>query len=93
MEEALHDVPLYRKFVGLAGWTQRLPDETSILRFRHLLQKHKRADVNWAHRPSIPAQAQVIRAAEVRRNSRCALSWREHIGRDELASSPAAWPG
>ncbi len=44
MEEALHDVPLYREFAGLDGWTQRLPDETTILRFRHLLQKHKLAD-------------------------------------------------
>jgi IS5 family transposase len=44
MEEALHDVPLCREFAGLDGWTQRLPDETTILRFRHLLQKHKLAD-------------------------------------------------
>ena len=44
MEEGLHDVPLYREFAGLDGWTQRLPDETTILRFRHLLQKHKLAD-------------------------------------------------
>src|SRR6478736_7828297 len=44
MEEALHDIPLYREFAGADGWTQRLPDETTILRFRHLLQKHKLAD-------------------------------------------------
>jgi transposase, IS5 family len=44
MEEALHDVPLYREFADLDGWPQRLPDETTILRFRHLLQKHKLAD-------------------------------------------------
>ena len=40
----MHVVPLYREFAGLDGWTQRLPDETTILRFRHLLQKHKLAD-------------------------------------------------
>ena len=39
MEEELHDRPLYREFVSLAG-TARLPDETTILRFRPLLQKH-----------------------------------------------------
>lgn len=44
MEEALHYVPLYREFARLDGWTLRLPDETTILRFRHLLQKHKLAD-------------------------------------------------
>jgi len=40
MEEALHDVPLFRDFAGLGGWDDRLPDETTILRFRHLLEKN-----------------------------------------------------
>ena len=40
MEEALHDVPLYREFIKLDGATARLPDETTILRFRHLLERH-----------------------------------------------------
>ena len=40
MEEALHDVPLYREFTRLDGAMARLPDETTILRFRHLLEKH-----------------------------------------------------
>ncbi|WP_431289429.1 IS5 family transposase [Roseateles chitinivorans] len=43
MEEALHDVPLYREFARLEGATERLPDETTILRFRHLLEKHNLA--------------------------------------------------
>ena len=38
MEEALHDGPLYREFAGLDGSVVRLPDETTILRFRHLLE-------------------------------------------------------
>ena len=42
MEEALHDVPLYREFSGLT-WQERLPDETTILRFRRLLEEHKLA--------------------------------------------------
>ena len=40
MEEALHDMPLFREFAKLEGATMRLPDETTILRFRHLLEKH-----------------------------------------------------
>lgn len=40
LEEALHDVPLYRDFAGLEGPMRRLPDESTILRFRHLLEKH-----------------------------------------------------
>jgi transposase, IS5 family len=43
MKEALHDVPLCREFAGLDNWTTRLPDESTILRFRHLLDKHKLA--------------------------------------------------
>ena len=43
MEEALHDVPLYREFAKLEGVTARLPDETTILRFRHLLERHNLA--------------------------------------------------
>ncbi|MEJ7139586.1 IS5 family transposase, partial [Amphibiibacter pelophylacis] len=38
MEEALDDIPLYRSFCGLAG--QRSPDANTIMRFRHLLEKH-----------------------------------------------------
>lgn len=42
MEEALHDVPLFREFAGLT-WETRLPDETTILWFRRLLEEHKLA--------------------------------------------------
>ena len=42
MEEALHDVPLFREFAGLHDDT-RLPDESTILRFRHMLEEHKLA--------------------------------------------------
>ncbi len=40
MEEALHDMPLFREFASL-GWDSRIPDESTILRFRHLLEKNK----------------------------------------------------
>ena len=43
MEEAFFDVPLYREFARL-GEFSRLPDESTILRFRHRLEKHKLAD-------------------------------------------------
>jgi IS5 family transposase len=41
MEEALHDIPLYREFALLDAGMTRLPDESTILRFRHLLEAHK----------------------------------------------------
>ena len=40
MEEALHDVPMYREFCGIEVGPVRLPDESTILRFRHLLEAH-----------------------------------------------------
>jgi len=43
MEEALHDVPLYLEFAGLNAGASRIPDESTILRFRHLLEKHNLA--------------------------------------------------
>ena len=43
MEEALYDTPLYREFTGLGGMS-RLPDRVSILRFRHLLERHQLAE-------------------------------------------------
>lgn len=42
MEEALFETPLYRNFAGLDA-NARLPDRVSILRFRHLLEKHNLA--------------------------------------------------
>ena len=42
MEDALQDVPRFCEFSGLDNRTTRLPDESTILRFRHLLEKHKR---------------------------------------------------
>ena len=42
MEEELHERPLYRRFAGLDG-AARMPDESTILRFRHLLEKHQLA--------------------------------------------------
>ena len=43
MEEALHDMPLFREFVGLS-WGSATPDKSTILRFRHLLETHKLAE-------------------------------------------------
>ena len=40
MEEALHDVSVYCDFARLDPGATRLPDESTILRFRHLLEEH-----------------------------------------------------
>ena len=43
MQEAFFDVPLYREFAQLDAHG-RLPDESTILRFRHRLEEHKLAE-------------------------------------------------
>ena len=40
MEEALYDMALFREFVGLDAGEDNLPDESTILQFRHLLEAH-----------------------------------------------------
>ena len=43
MEEVFFDVPLYREFARL-NVNERMPDGSTILRFRHRLEKHQLAD-------------------------------------------------
>ena len=43
MEEALHDMSLFRDFADLS-WDSATPDESTILRFRHLLETHNLAE-------------------------------------------------
>lgn len=40
MEEALIEVSTMRRFAGIALISDRIPDESTILIFRHLLEKH-----------------------------------------------------
>ena len=40
MEDALIEVPRMRRFAGINMVRDRIPDETTILAFRHLLEKH-----------------------------------------------------
>lgn len=44
MEEALFEVPLYCRFVGIDLAVDSVPDETTICKFRHLLERHQLAD-------------------------------------------------
>jgi transposase, IS5 family len=44
MEDALYDSESMRRFAGIDLTTDLVPDETTILRFRHLLEKHQLAE-------------------------------------------------
>lgn len=41
MKEALYDMELFRQFAGLDNGIEGLPDESTILRFRYLLEEHE----------------------------------------------------
>lgn len=56
MEEALLDVPTCRDFAGLSHWDEHFPSESSIPRFRHLLERHKLATQIGALRACRAAQ-------------------------------------
>jgi IS5 family transposase len=62
MGEALHEVPLLREFAGL-GWDSRLPDENTILQFRHLLERNKLAEQILALVNDLPIDKSPLRKA------------------------------
>ncbi len=43
MKEALHDIPRLRQFAGLDSFEDVMPDESTIHRFRHLLEQNELA--------------------------------------------------
>jgi IS5 family transposase len=41
VEEALYDSAGMRRFVGIDLWREPVPDETTVCKFRHLLEEHE----------------------------------------------------
>lgn len=65
MKEELHDSPLYRSFVGLHGAACR-PVESTLLRFRPLLEKHQPApQVLVTINSGLARQGQLLRTGTV----------------------------
>lgn len=56
MEEALHDVPMLREFAGLDAGEETMPDETTILKFRRLLESHQLASALFAETAAMLAE-------------------------------------
>jgi IS5 family transposase len=47
-EDALYDVPAFRDFCKIDLGRERVPDATTLLNFRHLLEKHKLGEALFA---------------------------------------------
>jgi IS5 family transposase len=47
-EDALYEITSMRQFAGLSPSRHRMPDESTILQFRHLLERHQLAEALFA---------------------------------------------
>lgn len=64
-EEALYDICSLRAFAGLELGRDAIPDETTILNFRHLLERYELTKA-------------VFEAVAEHLEARCAAAWRHH---------------
>lgn len=60
VEEALMDIDSMRRFAGISGGADRIPDETVVLNFRRLLEKHDLAAKLFAQINTVLAEAGLI---------------------------------
>lgn len=65
-EEALYDSESLRRFVGLELGEDAIPDESTILKFRHLLEQHQLTEVLFTEvRALLEAQGLVMKAGTI----------------------------
>jgi IS5 family transposase len=60
VEEALMDMECMRRFAGITGGADRIPDETVVLNFRRLLEKHALAAKLFAEINAVLAEAGLL---------------------------------
>lgn len=61
-KEALYDIQSMRAFVGLELGRDDIPDETTILNFRHLLERH---DLTKAIFAALAAEGALLRGGTI----------------------------
>lgn len=59
-EDAIYDSESIRRFVGVELGEDRVPDETTILRFRHLLEKHDLTEAIFAEVRSLLEEKRLL---------------------------------
>lgn len=59
-EDAIYDSESIRRFVGVELSEDRVPDETTILRFRHLLEKHSLTEAIFAEIRSLLEEKRLL---------------------------------
>ena len=87
MEEALHDIATLRAFARLDAGTDLIPDESSILRFRHRLEQRGLAERLLAEVNAPPVERGRLRLRSRELNS-CALMWLKDLRRPPAVPRP-----
>ena len=59
-EDSLYDIESMRRFAGIELESDAIPDESTILRFRHLLEKHHLAEQLFADVRSSPEKRNLL---------------------------------
>ena len=73
MEEILIDTPCFRRFAGIDMVSERIPDKSTILIFRHLLEEHGIGDqISEAVKQPLKAQGALLKEGRMA-SSLCVL--------------------
>jgi hypothetical protein len=59
-EEMLYDSEAMRSFAGIELGDDRIPNETTILNFRHLLERHELTEALFAERYFFPGDCRTV---------------------------------
>jgi IS5 family transposase len=59
-EDSLYDIESMRRFAGIEQPDEDIPDETTILRFRHLLEKHQLTEAIFAEVKSLLEEKRLL---------------------------------
>lgn len=66
LEDAVHDRLSFQRFLQLDPLTQAVPDESTVLHFRHLLEKHQLAEAIFARvRAQLEARGLLVKSGTV----------------------------
>ena len=100
MEESLIETPTMRRFAGIELISDRIPDETTILTFRHLLEKRMTCSAVWRIRFMVKSPAQsgrmrtLIHRGPISRGHVSGtpdhVSFRGRTSKDDIGHGPAS---
>jgi IS5 family transposase len=66
LEDAVHDRRSFQRFLRLEPLTQKVPDETTVLHFRHMLEKHQLTEAIFARvRTQLEERGLLVKAGTI----------------------------